>query len=390
MIADQIPDLLVIGLVFFTGWVAHVVGAKTHVPRVTLLLTVGILSGPSGFDLIPPEFTQYYSTASHLALAMIGFLLGESFAGRDLLLKKRQVLFISFGVALAPAMFVFTLVWLVSSDIFLAIVLAGIATATDPAATLDVIREYKAKGPVSQMLKGVVAVDDAWGVIIFSLLLVVAMGVSGNGTGVSDVIHGLWDVVGALMLGTVIGIPMSIIIGRYRTGEPTMIEAMGFVFICGGIALYMEVSYILACMALGAMVSRKAQHVERPFHAIEKASDPFLIVFFILSGMSLDLSSITTIGVIGCTYVVARSLGKIYGARLFAALSGSPKIIQQNLGCCLLPQAGIAIGMALLVSERFPEIGELVLTIAVSTTVLFELIGPFVTKRYLEKAGEMS
>ncbi len=388
MLVEEMPDLLLVGSVFIIGWIAHVVGSKAHIPRVTLLLSIGIITGPAVLDLVPQAFTQYFSTATHLALAMIGFLLGESFAGRDMLVERRQVLLISLGASLVPAITVFFLVLLVSSDLILALALAGIATATDPAATLDVIREIRAKGVLSRTLKGVVAVDDAWGIIIFSLLLVIATAVSGNGNNVADIMHGIWDVGGALLLGVVIGIPMSVVIGRHKLGEPTIVEAMGFVFICGGIALYFGLSYILACMMLGATVARRAKHIEKPFHAIEKVSDPFLIIFFILSGMNLSPSSLTTLGTIGLVYVVARCIGKIFGAKLFAYITHSPKVVTQYLGGCLLPQAGVAIGMALLVGERFPSISESVLTLTIATTVLFELIGPLITRWSLYRAGE--
>ncbi|WP_064604381.1 cation:proton antiporter [Photobacterium sp. J15] len=389
MSVETMPDLLILGLVFLTGWIAHVISSRAHIPRVTILLTIGVISGPAGLDLVPEEFIQHFSTVTHLALAMIGFLLGESFVGRDIMAERRQILFISFGAAFIPALFVFFVVLLVSSNLILALVLAGIATATDPAATVDVIREFKAQGPVSRVLKGVVAVDDAWGIIIFSLLLVAATALSGNDTSISEIVHGFWDVFGALLLGGLIGIPMSVVIGRHQSGEPSIVEAMGFVFICGGCALYFDVSYLLACMMLGATVALKAKHVERPFHEIETASDPFLIIFFILSGMSLELSASDSLSVIGCVYVAARSIGKIIGAKVFARLANSSSQVSQYLGGCLLPQAGVAIGMALLVGEKLPEFSDSVLTLAVSTTVLFELFGPFITRWNLYRAGEI-
>ncbi|WP_157810315.1 cation:proton antiporter [Vibrio sp. HA2012] len=389
MLPDKIPELLILGVLFLIGWTAHIISSKAHIPRVTILLCIGILSGPSGLNLIPEEFSQYFSTVSHLALAMVGFLLGESFFGRDIISERWQILFISLGVSLVPAISVFIAVFFVSSDITLALVLAGIATATDPAATIDVIREFKAKGPVSKILKSVVAVDDAWGIIIFSLLLVIASNLNGGQHSISYMIHGAWEIAGALAIGIAVGIPMSHIIGRNRPGEPTVVEAMGFVFICGGSALYLQVSYLLACMALGATVSRMAKHVERPFYDIETASDPFLVIFFILSGISMDFSSLGSLGYITSAYIVARTLGKLFGAQLFSRLAKSPPNVVQHLGGCLLPQAGVAIGMGLLVSERFPGLGRLVLTIAVTTTVLFELFGPLVTHWHLNKAGEI-
>jgi Kef-type K+ transport system membrane component KefB len=388
MLAEQMPDLLIVGVVFLIGWAAHVVGSKAHIPRVSLLLSIGIVTGPAVLDLVPYVFTEYFSTVTHLALAMIGFLLGESFVGRDILVERRQVLLLSLGASLFPAITVFGLVFLVSEDLVFAMVLAGIATATDPAATLDVIREARAKGTLSQTLKGVVAVDDAWGIIIFSLLLVAANMISGNGNSTADILHGVWEVCGALILGVAIGFPMSVVIGRHRLGEPTIVEAMGFVFVCGGIALYLELSYLLACMMLGATVARRAKHVEKPFHAIEKVSDPFLVVFFILSGVSLTPSSLTTLSVVGAVYVLARCIGKILGIKIFAYFAHSPPVVVRHLGACLLPQAGVAIGLALLVGERFPNIGESVLTLTIATTVLFELAGPLVTRWNLFLAGE--
>ncbi len=154
MSVDQMPDLLIIGFVFLIGWIAHVISSRAHIPRVTILLSIGVIAGPAVLDLVSPEFTQHFSTVSHLALAMIGFLLGESFAGRDIKAERRQILFISLGASLIPAMAVFSAVLLVTSDLVLALVLAGIATATDPAATVDVIREFRARGPVSRILKG--------------------------------------------------------------------------------------------------------------------------------------------------------------------------------------------------------------------------------------------
>ncbi|PWI34113.1 sodium:proton exchanger [Vibrio albus] len=389
MQSDKVPDLLILGVLFLIGWTAHIISSKAHIPRVTILLCIGIVSGPTGLNLIPAEFSQYFHTVSHLALAMVGFLLGESFFGRDIISERWQILFISLGVSLVPAICVFIAILLITSNLSLALVLAGIATATDPAATIDVIREFKAKGPVSRILKSVVAVDDAWGIIIFSLLLVVASNLNGGQDGIIYIIHGFREIAGALSLGIAIGIPMSYIIGRNRPGEPTVVEAMGFVFICGGSALYLEVSYLLACMTLGATVSRMAKHIERPFYDIETASDPFLIIFFILSGISLDFSTFHALGYLMLTYIIARTLGKWLGAQLSSRLTKAPSQVIHHLGGCLLPQAGVAIGMALLVSERFPELGDTILTIAVTTTVLFELFGPLATHWNLNKAGEM-
>ncbi len=385
---NQLPDLLIVGIIFLAGWAAHVVGSKTHIPRITLLLLLGIIAGPAILNLVPAEFTAYFPAVAHLALAMIGFLLGESFYSDDKNQEQRTVLWLSLGASLFPAICVFLICWLVSGNLVLSLVLGGIASATDPAATVDVLNEVQARGKLSRVLKNVVAIDDAWGVIIFSFALVLAGVFAGDGFNVITVFQGVVEVVGAIVLGIFLGIPMSFLVGKHRPGEPTMVEAMGFVFICGGLALYFELSYLLACMALGATVARAAKHVSRPFHEIERASEPFLVIFFLLSGITLQLGTLSTIGLIAAGYIAARSLGKIYGARITARITKASPVVQKHLGWCLLPQAGVAIGMALLVAERLPDVAETVLAITVVTTVVFELFGPFITRWHIHQAGD--
>ncbi|MBT4519690.1 MAG: sodium:proton exchanger [Halieaceae bacterium] len=385
---NQLPDLLIVGLIFLAGWAAHVVGSKTHIPRITLLLLLGITTGPAVLNLVPAEFTAYFPTVAHLALAMIGFLLGESLYRHDKKQDQHSILWISLGASLLPAIFVFLTCWMISGNIVLSLVLGGLSSATDPAATVDVLNEIQAKGKLSDALKSVVAIDDAWGVIIFSFALVLGAMFAGDGFSYITALRGIIDVAGAIALGIVVGLPMSRLVGRNIPGEPTMVEAMGFVFVCGGLALYLDLSYLLACMALGATVARNAKQVSRPFHEIERASEPFLVVFFLLSGMSLQVDAIFTIGMVGVVYVIARSTGKVVGARLSASLTSAHPSIQHHLGWCLLPQAGVAIGMALMVAEVLPSVAEQVLTIAVVTTVFFELTGPVIARRHILRATD--
>jgi len=388
-ITTDFPELLILGAFLLVGWLANELGRILHVPRVTLLLLLGILAGPSVLNIIPPELATLFPHITHLALAMVGFLLGESFVGREIKESGKTVLFISIGETLGAALIVFIAVLLIQGDIVLAIVLAGIAPASAPAATLDVIREYKAKGPLTKTILGVVAIDDAWGVILFSFLLVIAESLIGNGTNLSGIGKGLWEVVGAILLGIICGLPMAYFTGRMKKGEPSLLEASGFVFICGGLALFLDVSYILACIVLGATVAYGAKHHTRPFREIEGAADPFLVIFFVLAGYECDFSTFATLGVIGLIYVIARSIGLIGGGWIAARIINAPPVIQTHIGWCLLPQAGIALGLALLVSERIPELGELIIPLIVATTVIFEIAGPLLTRWHLKQSGEL-
>jgi Kef-type K+ transport system membrane component KefB len=392
LVTTDVPPssgILILGTLLLIGWFAHAVGSFTHVPRVTVLLLFGVAAGPSFLDLIPSDVAAWFPHITHLALAMIGFLLGESFAGRDIKISGRTVVAISLGETFGAALAVFACVLLIQGDFVVALLLAGIAPATAPAATMDVIREMNAKGPLTKTLLGVVAVDDAWGVILFSLLLVIVEGVVGGGALLIEITQGLWEVLGGVLLGIIIGLPMAWFTGRIKKGEPSLVEAAGFVFICGGLALALNVSYLLACIVLGATVANRAKHHSRPFREIEGASDPFLVMFFMLAGYEFNITAFKAIGAIAIVYVLARSVGLIIGGGMSARLANAPSVIQSHIGWCLLPQAGVALGLALLVSERLPNVGEIILPLILATTIVFELIGPLITRWHLRKAGEI-
>jgi len=389
--AAQPPELLILGGLLLVGWFAHTIGRRVHVPRVSLLLVLGIAAGPSFLDLIPPSVAEWFPLVTHVALAMVGFLLGESFAGREIRESGRLVLVVSIAVTLGSALAVFVTTAALGCGVVVAMLLAGISAATDPAATLDVVREYDAEGPVTKAALEIVAIDDAWGVILFSLVLVLAEGLSGTGGGsvAEGLLRGLWDVGGALLLGVVIGVPMAWLTGRMKDGEPTVLEAAGFVFICAGVAHWLDVSYLLACMALGATVANRATHHTRPFREIEGASQPFLVMFFLLAGYACDIGATLGLGVLGLGYALARTAGRVVAGRGAARLVGAPEVVRRHIGWCLLPQAGVALGLALLAAERVPQVGETVLPLVIAATVLFEVVGPATTWWHLEKAGEL-
>lgn len=278
---------------------------------------------------------------------------------------------------------------LLGAPLELALLLAGIAPATAPAATVDVVRELKAKGKFTDTLLDIVAIDDAFGLVLFSLLLAVAHMLSGQGGATEILVTGLWEVSGAILLGLVMGVPMSFLTGRILPGEPTQAEALGWVLLCGGLAVWMEVSYILATIVLGAVVANFATHHRRPFHAIEAIEWPFIILFFLLAGASLHIAALAQVGMLGVAYIGLRSLGLISGAALGGRLSRTDPETCRWMGLALLPQAGVAIGMALIAAQRFPEFEEIILPLVLGSTVVFELIGPFVTRRVLIKVGNV-
>lgn len=383
-------SLVVLGLLLLGGYVAHFASRRVSIPKVTILLVIGALCGPSLFDIVPQRIVDWFPFISMLALSMVGFLLGESFAGKHLKETGRVAFTVSITKALAGAVAVTLVVRLAGGSWTMALLLGGIAPATAPAAIVETVRETGSKGPLTNTVLEVVAIDDAWGVILFSILLVAAQATSGeSAAGLAEIGSGVWEVAGALLLGGVLGLPMAWLTGRIRGGEMTLVEASGFVFLCAGLAQVIGVSYLLACMALGTMVANRAKESSRPFHEIDHVREPFLAIFFLLAGFRFDVQTLTVLGAIGLAYVLTRSGAFFAGTWAAARWSHADEVVRRRAGWCLLPQAGVAMGLALLAKQEVPEAGEQILPLIIATTILFEVTGPLLLRWQLARADEI-
>ena len=381
--------LITFGGLFLVGLLADLAGRYTPLPRVTLMLLAGLLMGPSLLDWLPHFTRDWFPILTNIALAMIGFMLGAKITLSRLNEAGHRVIALSIGIVVTTVVMVFSVLSLFGVPIEVALLLAGIATATAPAATMDVVNEYGAEGKFTDTLLGIVAIDDAWGLLVFTLLLAVVQAMSGQG-GVGEALAtGAWEIGGALLLGVVLGVPMAYLTGRIHPGEPTQAEALGLVLLCAGIAVWAQVSYILAAIVMGSVVANLAKHHERPFHAVKGFEWPFLILFFLLAGASLHLEELSQIGFLGAAYIGLRIAGRVLGAHLGGWLCGADADTRRWIGMALLPQAGIAIGMALLASQRFPEFEDVILPVVLGSSVIFEIFGPVLTRRVLTRMGEV-
>ncbi len=314
---------------------------------------------------------------------MVGFLLGQKITPSAIRERGRSVLWISIGEVIGAAILVgLSLVALGVEPVFV-LLLAGIAPASAPAALLDVVKEMRAEGKFTDIMLGIVAIDDAWGLLIFSFMLAAADAVSGQGGAVGAILSGLGEIGGSVLLGVALGLPMAYLTGRIRPGEPTQAEALGLVILCAGAATWMDLSPILAAMTMGSTVASLASHHERPFHEIDGIEWPFMIVFFLLAGASLQVDKLLAVGWIGAVYILARMVGLYSGARIAGRLAGAEPAVRRWIGLCLFPQAGVALGLALLASQRFPELKSVILPVIIGSTVVFEIVGPVITRRVL-------
>lgn len=380
-------SLVALGALFLAGLMADLMARQTGFPRVTLLLLLGLLVGSSGFDLIPDSLWDWYEFLSVTALTMVAFLLGSALKLENLRRNGAAIILISLSIVFVTLVVVGGGLVAAGVPLGLALLLAAIATATAPAATNDVITQSGRDNRFTQTLRGIVAIDDVWGLVVFSFTLVVVSHLNGQlgGTGLSDA---GWEVFGAVLLGALVGAPAAFLTGRLNDGEPLEVEALSLVFLTAGLALWLEVSFLIAGMTVGAVIVNAASHHQMAFHEIEHIQWPFMVLFFILAGAALEIEIALSLGLVGFGFIALRLVARIFGGWLGAHLARAPARERVWYGIALMPQAGIAIGMALVASQRFPEWRSEIIAVTIGATVVFEILGPIATLIAIRKTEQ--
>lgn len=381
--------LLTLGSLLLIGLAADAVGRKVGVPRVTLLMGLGVFLGPSVLDLLPEARTTWFPVLTDVALTMVGVLLGGEFALPALRRQGRQVVVVTVLQACSAAFAVGLGLWALGFDPAIAVALGGIAAATDPAAIADVVAERGRPGPAAKMLLAVVALDDVVALLLFGAAMSL---IPTAGTSALEALeHGAMEIALSIGVGTLIGLPVAWLAGRIQRGEPTLLEAISTVLVVAGAARALGLSPLLAAVAAGTVIANGPQHHDRPLRAIAQAEGPFLVVFFLLAGASVDLHRIGGAWGLIAGYVALRTVGKYGGTWLACHWTRAPASWRRWLGACLAPQAGVALGLALAIAESRPGIGDSLLAAVIVATVVFELVGPIGTRVGLgriEAAGD--
>ena len=380
------PEFLItLGGILLLGLATDVLGRRTFLPRITLMLLFGILIGRQGLDLIPENFSHYFDIIAEMTLLIVGFLIGGKLSEIFLKQSVTKVLIISAIAAAGTTLIVSIGLLLTDVPLVIAILLGCIASATDPTAIVDIIIESNYKGPFSDLLLAIVAIDDAWGLILFSLGITIASNINGVGGVSSPLLSLTKEIGGAMAFGTMMGIPAAYLTGRIKPGQPMLTEALGIVLLCGGLAIRMGVSFLISAMTMGYIIAVFAQHHESPFHAIEEIEWPFMAIFFVLAGASLEFNAIRQVGFLGIMYILFRSVGKLSGAWVGCQVAVTDTTTGKWMGVALLPKAGLAIGMALVAANRFPEYRQTLLSVVISATIFFEIIGPIFARIALRR-----
>ncbi|MGR3322955.1 MAG: cation:proton antiporter [Pseudooceanicola sp.] len=378
--------LITLGGLFLAGLLADQAGRLTRFPRVTMLLLIGIAVGQSGFGLVPDAAIAWFDLISVVALTMVAFLLGGELTRENLASHGLAIIAISISVVVGTLAIVSAGLALAGLDPRLALILGAIATATAPAATADVIRQSGIRNSFTETLSGIVAIDDVWGIIVFS----VALALASQGEDWTGLAQGTGhDLGGAILLGAAIGLPAAYLTGRLTPGEPLQTEAIGIVCLTAGLALWLEVSFLLAGITAGAIVANLARHHDHAFNEIEHIEWPFMLLFFLLAGASLEIGMLREIGWIGALYVGLRTLARFVSAAVGARIGGVAPGLRTAFGPALLPQAGVAVGMALVAAETLPHWSSTIMPLTIGATILFELAGPAAALWAIRRAARL-
>lgn len=391
--------LIDLAIMIFAGMFFGRMAKHLHLPNVTGYLVAGLLIGPNlthlifgadSFSLLSDDFLESISIISDVALGFIAFSIGNEFKMSYFRRVGAAPIVIACLESLFAVLFVVAGLLIAGQEVAFSLVLAAIAAATAPAATIMVIKQYRAKGPVTESLLSVVAIDDATALILFSLSVAIAQAVSDSSASLgASLLSPLKEIGGALVVGAVMGFIFLIPLRFFKKQGNRLSLICGFIFAGLGIAKWLGLSNLLLCMSMGAVIANFSSDVGQLMDICDSVTPPIFMLFFVASGADLRLDVLPTVGVIGAIYIVLRVAGKIVGAGVGAALGKCDRAVKKYLGPCLLPQAGVAIGLSLAAGEVVPHYAPQIRAVILCGTLIYELIGPAVTKFSLKKAGEI-
>jgi Kef-type K+ transport system membrane component KefB len=402
------PDttLLLIGaataLAFFVGKLAN----RVHLPAVVGYIITGVALGPSLYTLfdVKPVFDKGLVSSmgivSDIALALVAFTIGSELrsdilrkVGRGIITVMLYQSFLTFGLVTVA-------VYFLAGDWPTALLFGAVGVASAPAGTVVVLQEYRAKGPLTSSILAIVGLDDGLAIVIYAFAAAGARMLllgSGDTVALMHIGTACLDIVGGIGLGVALGLALTLIGRRLRSRNDVLIVAVALVLLCAGLSNYLRVSLILSNLVFGMVaVNLSWKTGQRAYDALQSVSPPIYVLFFVLAGAHLDIVLLAAMGAIGAVYILSRIAGKMLGAYVGARAASVPDVIRKYLGLGTLSQAGVAIGLALLVMREFSGLGKagqelatLLISTVAATTIVFEILGPVATKIAIQKADEI-
>lgn len=396
-----IPNILIyVGMLLTFAFLGSKLFQRIGIPQVVGYIFLGVILGPSFLNITPPHLADELQIVSLIALGLIGFDMGSHLNLNELRCFGKSLILILIFEALGTFALVTTGIYLITQSIHTALIFGALASATAPAATVDVLAEYDAKGPLTTCILAVVGMDDALALLLYSVAAVIAEAYfSGSGSPSILQIVGLpiFEIGGSLLLGLALGHLLNVLLCRMKKLHDSMAIAIGFVLLAVGISEALGFSLILTTMVMGMFVINRTPELGKDIrYTIEQAGPVIYVLFFALVGVRFDIRLLPTMGLLGVAYVVLRSVGKFSGAWLGGYLGGAIPEVRDNLGFALLSQAGVAIGLALASSTRFAQFGpegeafgKQIISIITATTFAVQIIGPIFVKLAIHRAGEI-
>ena len=393
------PIIISIALILFVGFLMTRFTKLARLPNVTAYILAGILMGPYCLDLVEANFIAGTEFLPDIALAFIAFSTGEFFRLSVLRKNGMKVVVITVFEACLASVLVFVLCyWILHLQLPFSVVLAALASATAPASTMMTIRQTGAKGDLVDTLLQVVALDDIVGLVLYSVAISVALASIGVGSiDAGSIVAPVLTNLGIFALGGVFGLLMKLLMPKKRSTDNRLIISIALLFAFCGICAVLGVSPLLGCMSMGTVYINLTDD-DKLFKQLNYFSPPILLIFFVRSGLSFQLDALTSnsaslgttpLLVVGVLYFFVRIVGKYAGAFLGSLCVKKSKEVRNYLGLALIPQAGVAIGLAALGARSLGgEMGEALNTIILASSVLYELIGPACAKLslYLSKS----
>ncbi len=402
--------MLIVGVIVFGGFICGEIAKKIKLPKITGYIIAGVLLNPDVSGIIPADFITHTDLVANLCLCFITFSIGGTLLYSRIKKLGRGIISITFCEA-EFAFLVVTLGFLAVTPFFIhvsgaswfatfipvSVLLGSLASPTDPSATMAVVQEYKARGRVSSTIMGVAAFDDVFGIINFSLAIVIArIFVTGGSFSIySSLVQPLLIVIGSIILGIAFGLIFNWITSfiKKETEGVFIVLILGILAFCFGIARYLHFDELLSTMTMGAVVVNYNTKSNTIFKILERYTDELIfVVFFTISGMYLDFSVLASCFGLVLLFVIFRDAGKILGTWTGAVIAKSPSAIKKYTAGGLIPQGGIVIGLALLIRQNsvFSNFSDIVISIIIGSTVIHEFVGPILTKLALLKAGEIN
>ena len=386
--------ILCLGIVLVGALVAEKIISYLKIPAITSYILLGILIGPYALNVTGGGLIASSELLSNIVLGFIAFHIGKNFSIENFKKIGKAVISVSIAVTIATLICVTLGIYYVAHQPFhIALLFGAISTATAPATTMMVIRQYKARGLFTDVLLGTVAIDDAWGIMIFSVSLAIAqvlqIGQFSEWIIMTVTVKAAGKIFLSIILGSIMAIIASKISVYLKRREDVLTFILGAILINTGIALYFHMSPLLSNMFFGAVLVNIEKTSFRFFETVNSVDWPLYVMFYVLAGANLDIGLLASLGLIGSVYIISRIVGRIGGAYAGAVITGAGQSIRRYMGLALMAQAGVAIGLAMMAKASLPHTGGAILNTIIATTVVYEIFGPVATRYALVKAGDI-